>query len=222
MSRLEVSVRDLTVDDIPRAAASLARAFTTNPGIVAIFRDVSDTDRIPVLERLYRRFIAASMAGAVARGAFVEGRLVGVELAHDPGQYPLSGAPAWLMLRGVWDAGPRYLHRVLIADALLRARHITWPHCYLFMLGVEPAMQGRGVGRILLRDFNERARRLGVDAYLETDRPSARALYHHDGYRTVREEVFGLHGYVRTWFMLKPLATLTAHSRELGAEHPAP
>ncbi len=212
MSRPEVSVRDLTLEDIPHAAGALARAFTTNPGIMAIFHDVSDADRVPVLERLYRRLIPACIAGAVARGAFVQGELVGAQLAYEPGQFPLSGQPAWLMLRGVWEAGPRYLHRVMIADAVLQARHVKTPHCYLFMLGVDPAHQGRGFGGALLRDFNERALRLGVDAYLETDRTSAFELYRHNGYRTLREEVIGLQGYVRTWFMLKPLAILRAHS----------
>ncbi|MBX3183541.1 MAG: GNAT family N-acetyltransferase [Polyangiaceae bacterium] len=217
MSRPEVSIRDLTRADVPRAAEVLARAFTTNPGIVAIFSDVSDTDRIPVLERLYRRLIEACILGAVARGAFVQDELVGAQLAYEPGQFPLSGSANWLMLKGLWEAGPRYVHRLVIADALLRGRHISTPHCYLFMLGVDPAQQGRGFGGALLRDFNERARRLGVDAYLETDRTSAYALYRHDGYRTLREEVFGLQGYVRTWFMLKPLAALQAHGAATGA-----
>jgi len=212
-----VVIRDVQASDVPQAALVLARAFATNPGMLAIFDDVSDEGRVQVLERLYLKFVESCRIGAVARCAVRSGRIVGVALSYDPNQYPAEGDPGWMMLRGVFASGLRYVHRIMIADVFLRERHLTTPHCYLFMLGVEPSAQGSGLGGRLLRDFNQRAIQHGVDAYLETDRPAAAVIYERDNYRILREEVFNLQGNIRTWFMLKPLSTLQADERRRTA-----
>lgn len=212
-----VVIRDVGPGDVPQAALVLARAFTTNPGMLAIFDDVTDEGRVEVLERLYLRFVESCRIGAVARCAVRNGRILGVALSYDPSQYPAEGDPGWMMLRGVFESGLHYVHRIVIADVFLRARHITTPHCYLFMLGVDPSAQGAGLGGLLLRDFNQRAIKHGVDAYLETDRPAAATIYQRDNYRILREEVFNLQGNIRTWFMLKPLSNLQADERRRTA-----
>ncbi|MGE0327667.1 MAG: GNAT family N-acetyltransferase [Polyangiaceae bacterium] len=212
-----VEIRDIQASEVATAARVLARAFTTNPGMQAIFDDVSDEQRIDVLERLYLRFVESCRIGAVARCAVRDGKLLGAQLAYEPEQFPPEGDPGWMMLRGVFETGLHYVHRIVIADLFLRSRHIAEPHCYLFMLGVDPSAQGLGLGGALLRDFNQRAISRGVDAYLETDRPAAMAIYHRDHYRILREEVFNLQGNTRTWFMLKPLSTLEEDERRRAA-----
>lgn len=212
-----VEIRDIQPSEVGTAARVLARAFTTNPGMRAIFDDVSDEQRVDVLERLYLRFVEACRQAAVARCAVRDGRLLGVQLAYEPEQFPPEGDPGWMMLRGVLETGMHYVHRIVIADLFLRSRHIATPHCYLFMLGVDPSAQGGGLGGALLRDFNQRAITRGVDAYLETDRPAAMTIYQRDHYRILREEVFNLQGNTRTWFMLKPLAALEEDERRRSA-----
>ena len=37
----------------------------------------------------------------------------------------------------------------------MRATHAEHPHDYLWFLGVEPAQQGRGIGRALMAELHE-------------------------------------------------------------------
>lgn len=69
----------------------------------------------------------------------------------------------------------------------LDARHPTAPHWYLGTLGVEPSLQGRGVGTALARDWITRVDPDGVMAYLETDRALNLPFYARLGFRPVAE-----------------------------------
>ncbi|MEZ4376391.1 MAG: hypothetical protein R3B07_36635, partial [Polyangiaceae bacterium] len=104
-----VEIRDIQASEVATAARVLARAFTTNPGMQAIFDDVSDEQRIDVLERLYLRFVESCRIGAVARCAVRDGKLLGAQLAYEPEQYPPEGDPGWMMLRGVFETGLHYV-----------------------------------------------------------------------------------------------------------------
>lgn len=205
-----VEIRDLERGEVALAARVLAEAFADNPGMLAIFDDASREQRVQKLERLYLSIVEASRLRTVARVLTRNQQLLGVQLAYEPAQYPPAGKPARILMGGLLRAELRYLHRLVIGDFFLRSRHITRPHCYLFMLGVKPEAQGQGLGGALLRDFNRRARELGVPAYLETDREAARNIYLKDGYRTLREEVYNLQGNIRVWFMLKSAEALGA------------
>jgi GNAT superfamily N-acetyltransferase len=61
----------------------------------------------------------------------------------------------------------RLIH-VQLATRPIVAAHPREPHHYLFLLGVDPSMQGRGVGRTLIGPILERCDRDSLPAYLET------------------------------------------------------
>ena len=63
---------------------------------------------------------------------------------------------------------------------------------------MEPALQGRGIGSLVLREYTRRLDEAGEDSYLETEKPQNVALYSRFGYEVIEEtEVLG----VPNWFM---------------------
>jgi ribosomal protein S18 acetylase RimI-like enzyme len=77
-------------------------------------------------------------------------------------------------------------------------------HHYLPFIGVDPRMQGRGIGSALLRVGLDRADRDGLPSYLEASSPRNRVLYERHGFEVVGE--------IRTatspplWPMFRPAA----------------
>ncbi len=71
-------------------------------------------------------------------------------------------------------------------------------HWYVSVLGVDPAAQGRGVGRALLEPVMDDARFSGLPCYLETANPSNVAFYQRSGFRVLHDFVEQLSG-LRLW-----------------------
>jgi ribosomal protein S18 acetylase RimI-like enzyme len=64
--------------------------------------------------------------------------------------------------------------------------HPEEPHWYLPLFGVDPAVQGRGLGSALLRHAIERARADGLPLYLESSNPRNITLYERHGFQAIR------------------------------------
>lgn len=64
----------------------------------------------------------------------------------------------------------------------MAAHHPQEPCWYLPLIGVDPALQGRGYGSALLRYALERCDRDGVPAYLESSNPRNIPLYQRHGF----------------------------------------
>ncbi len=89
----------------------------------------------------------------------------------------MAKATSWRRLLGV----ARKLDRVLKV-------HPHAPHRYLYVLGVDPAQQGRGVGAALLGPALTACDAQGIGAYLETSKERNLGFYQKHGFR-VRDEV---------------------------------
>jgi ribosomal protein S18 acetylase RimI-like enzyme len=61
------------------------------------------------------------------------------------------------------------------------------PHWYLFVLGTEPAAQGRGLGSSLLSHMLDRIDARGLPAYLESSNERNIALYARHGFGVTDE-----------------------------------
>lgn len=126
----------------------------------------------------------------------------GVLVAAPPGGYPLP-APAGFrrQLQLIWGQGFRVLGRWATVFHALEEVHPVDPHWYLALLGIDPDLQGAGLGTALLRRFADRVDEDAVPAYLETDRAENVAFYGQVGFDVVREvEVLGVH----VWCMQRP------------------
>jgi ribosomal protein S18 acetylase RimI-like enzyme len=142
------SVRKATLADAPRLAQALAAAFQDDPVIAWIFPD-----------QQRRRAVLP---------AFIEFRLRKLAFPHDQVWMTADGAAAavWLPPPGRWQLSrPQRLRLLpplvrflgLRTASVLRGlermeeRHPQdRSHWYLFILGTEPAVQGRGLGSALL------------------------------------------------------------------------
>lgn len=168
------------------AALMLGRAFHNDPLITHLLPD-------PVR----RGREAPGFLGGLARCCLAYGEvhaapeLAGVACWLPPGEH----VTVWRHLRTGGLAVPRQLggtglRRVLAVQAYLgreHARHAPEPHWYLYLLGVEPACQGGGVGRALLSPTLARADVQGVACYLETQNPRNVGFYRRLGFRVTSE-----------------------------------
>jgi GNAT superfamily N-acetyltransferase len=185
---------------VPAAALVASRGLRDNPIQVAALGDDADR-RVDVMRRLFQRLFV--LPGRPTVGAWDGDRLLGVAGCADPGSCQPSVLDALKLTPAILHAGtatPRML-RWLSAWA---ARDPERPHAHFGPLSVDPALQGRGIGSMLLSDSCRRLDEAGLLAHLETDKPENVRLYERFGYVVTSEaDVLG----VRNWFMARePLA----------------
>lgn len=180
------------------SAAAVADALLPDPFYLAITVDHADDParRLAVL-------------GAYVDQAIDEAPTVGLCIAADPAG---AGAAIWHLpqpddVAGRADAakraqlaallGPRGLanYRAIVGFMAPRAEAVVSPQAwYLSILGIAPALQGRGLGARLLAPTLARATAHGRACYLETFTPRNLPFYERLGFRTVaqhREPVTG-------------------------------
>ncbi len=173
-----VPVRRVAPSDVETLSGALARAFRDDPAHRWIF------PRDSAWARNSHRFFAALLQPRIRRATALTtpGREGGAlwdapEQIH-PGPLefaalaartiPLLGMRTWLVLRG------------LTRMEALRPRV---PHWYLFVLGTDPAHQGRGIGSALLAPILARCDAEGLPAYLEASKEANVPFYERHGFK---------------------------------------
>ncbi len=204
LARIEVG--DTRPDEIEDAVEVAARAMCTSPMAYAVLgpdqgRRYRHTRRF--FGRLYK--LAVHQRPLVAR---LDGRIVAS--TNDLVDQACRARPIDLLrsLPVLALVGPR--------SALRTARWLNdWehrdpdrPHAHFGPFGVEPALQGRGIGSLVLREYARRLDDAGEHSYLETEKPENVALYQRFGFEVIEESEFMG---VPNWFMW----------REAGAGGPA-
>jgi len=204
LARIEVG--DTRPDEVAAAVAVAARAMCTSPMAYAVLGDDHDR-RYRHTHRLFTRLygLAAHQRPLVAR---LDGRIVAstndlVRRACRPG--PLDIART---LPALARTGPGAAVRTARWFNDWGRRDPDRPHAHFGPFGVEPELQGRGIGSLVLLEYTRRLDHAGEHSYLETEKPENVALYSRFGFEVVEEdEVLGVHN----WFMW----------REAGATGPA-
>jgi GNAT superfamily N-acetyltransferase len=79
--------------------------------------------------------------------------------------------------------------RIDAAVAAMERAHPTFPHAYLFTIGVRPRSQGKGLGRKLIAPVLAACDRCDLPAYLENSNPANRGFYASCGFE--RTEMIG-------------------------------
>jgi GNAT superfamily N-acetyltransferase len=202
MIRNVVQVEPLERADRDEAAGVLARAFRDNPGFIALLEGDSKDARLRLLGPCMVGFVDSALRYGVGEIVRDEGRIVSVSLSFAPDRFP---PPFWatvVQARGPVRAGIHRALRFVRVDGEMRRRHPRYRHWYLWFLGVEPSMQGRGFGGALLRSLSAKAEADGAACYLETDTSTNVVLYEHHGYAVESEEVLLPETVaLRMWFM---------------------
>ena len=93
-------------------------------------------------------------------------------------------AIAWAILS---RSGPGAVRRALATGAAMERHHPRFPHAYLFSIGVKPAHQGKGLGRVLIAPVLEACDRHGLPAYLENSNPANTVFYRSCGFEPQAE-----------------------------------
>ena len=98
----------------------------------------------------------------------------------------LRHAPKILTMLGLARLG-----RGLEVMSRMEREHPRKPHWYLNLLGVDPALHGRGIGSALLQTGLALCDRDGLGAYLETSNPRNLSLYRRHGFEVEKSFDFG-------------------------------
>jgi ribosomal protein S18 acetylase RimI-like enzyme len=165
------------------AGAVLARSHADYPSFRHLFPDPARRTR--VLPAIFSGVARDAARLGTAYCAVGDGAVHGVAIWLAPGRFPWS---VWRQLRGagwmlsVLRADPGSFRAFMKTGANGARLHPTDPHWYLEAMGVDPAVQRRGLGGNLIRPVLEIADRDQVDCYLETARPENVDYYSRHGF----------------------------------------
>jgi ribosomal protein S18 acetylase RimI-like enzyme len=185
-----------------RAAALLARAFHDDPLYRLTLPD--EGKRASALTWLFEKV----MHYCILYGrTFTTPALEGIAGWLPPGHTKLtlgriirSGLYATPLKMGL-SAYRRFDIYMTYADKL-HTRHAPRSHWYLWVIGVEPARQGRGIGSRLLQPILARADADGVPCYLETEGERNVRFYEKHGFKVAHQGQVPKLG-AQVWAMLR-------------------
>jgi ribosomal protein S18 acetylase RimI-like enzyme len=193
----EVRLAEAADDDA--VVASLVRAFRDDPLMHWAFRTGAGRDHgravyFHTALELYRReqaiFILPSGLGA---GIWVP-----------PGKWKLGFWRELLLTPRIMQMlGVRRFFRGLGALKRMETFHPDEPHYHLQILGVDPSLQGQGMGGHLLAAGLAHVDRQGVGTFLETANSRNLPLYRRHGFEVIHTYDFGP-GSPTTWSMWRP------------------
>jgi hypothetical protein len=192
-----------TIDALPvertaDAIAVLSRGMRDNPNNVAAFGGDS-AHRQRCLQRMFGAFfrVMRNQEPLCARG---EETIVGVTGVAPPGHCRPSAIKRLRIAPSILASGPRHAPRVLRWTSTWEALDPETAHVHLGPLAVEPDLQGRGIGSLILSEHCRTLDEQRLAGYLETDKRENVRLYERFGYRVIAEaSVIG----VPNWFMFR-------------------
>lgn len=179
------SILPLTRTQLPAAAAALASAFFEDPSWVWAIPD--DAKRRSVQSWFFR---VAVDYGLRYGEPYTDEHAACGAIWLPPGATAMP--PLRLMRVGLLlmplKAGPSSFSRLVAMGRALDERHkqdVQGPHWYLWLLGVDPARQGHGLGSALVRPVLDRADAGGVVCYLDTTLERNLTFYRPLGFEVV-------------------------------------
>ena len=179
--------RHVLAADLEPLATVLARSFYDDPQMAFLFPD-------PV----GRTADLMTMFGAIAAAGARRGHTY---LLVDDASTVTAGAiwsPPGIQAFSDEEAGPlvetiagRYgdegLGRIAAMSEAMESNHPIEPHFYLFVVGVEPSLQGQRLGEALLKPMLAHCDATATSAYLESSNPRNIGFYRRLGFATVSE-----------------------------------
>lgn len=185
----------------------LARAFVGDPLTLYMFPDEEEAERERRLTRNFTEVVRHSLSSGEVYAT--SGVPLGVASWLPPGtssadQAIVSAGPdEWSSILG--EAPWIRFSQVLEHLAVLRARDMPDDNWYLSLIGVEPDVQGQGLGSALVQPVLARADAQGSQCYVETlDRRNV-PFYQRLGFEVVREEIEPSSGLPLWTFRREPL-----------------
>lgn len=169
-----------SADDADRTAVvkTLARAFWSDPFITFFYPDEQTREKRiePFFNLIWR---ANRRDGQID----VSKDCRAAALWRPPGRWRIARRTMFANLPFMISAYGLAVSRVLVSLAEMERNHLGEPHWYLMTLGTDPAAQGRGFGKALVRAGLARCDAAGVPAYLESGDSANIGFYEGLGFR---------------------------------------
>jgi ribosomal protein S18 acetylase RimI-like enzyme len=192
----------LALADLPRAAAVVARAFHDDP--VFEWALPGSDRRARVLPTFFATVTRLAM---YCEETYTTSDISGVAIWYPPDPPPATRTQlresGMLNLPDAFgrDDYKRFRAGIDVLERLHK-RDMPQPHWYLAVLGIDPSMQGRGIGSALIVPILERADLAGLPCYLETEKEINLAFYRRHGFEVIVEDNIPDNG-PRFWTMLR-------------------
>jgi GNAT superfamily N-acetyltransferase len=180
---MHVAIGALDSRDATAASRLLSRAFADDPIITHYLDD--PVRRAIALPAFFEGVLHELFPSTQVFGAWSEDHLVGVAgwLPPDPVEPDATAsALAHRCQQLVTTMFPDTAGTLFAGFAALEGLHPEAPHWYLAFVGIEPALQGRGIGRQLLAPVLAVADDTSTICYLETPFPRTHAFYEDLGF----------------------------------------
>lgn len=195
-TQLAPGIRKITGADVDSLVEVMFRAFDDDPFMNFL---VKQDDRREERMKRFMRMGATRLTMPYGECYRTEAG-DGAALWNPPGGRPhgiladISMLPTLLKVSGIGG-----MKRSIAAFAQAEKLHPKEPHYYLLAIGVDPSMQGKGVGSSLLAPMAERLDREGIGAYLESSKERNLPLYERFGFKVTNP--FDLQNGPRIWPM---------------------
>ena len=179
------TVRPSAPADRDAIAAVLAGAFADDPVFEWVIPDPER--RTAILPEVFTLFADAYQPIGASQVLVGSGSVVSAALWAAPGTQAVPEQDADAFAAAVERVCGPDSGRFFEAMKLLEERHPTEACYYLNLIGVDPALRGRGLGSTLLSATLERCDAGSSPAYLEATSPRNRRLYARHGFEVVGE-----------------------------------
>jgi len=183
---LAANIRKATTADRSRLTAVMARAFDDDP--FANWFVAQDKRRA----RRILDFMDVAYRMTSAHGeAYTTDDVQGGALWAPPGKWKMGLLQQFMLLPAmVRIATLSRVPAVMSGLTAVEKKHPHTPHYYLMALGVEPDLQGRGLGTALMAPVLQRCDAERIPAYLESSKEKNVPLYERNGFKvTERFEI---------------------------------
>ena len=187
-ARAQASSSALTVrpvgsaSDVSLVSATLARAFFSDPVFEWVFPDPERRR-----ESVPRALDAYTRAFARHGGTYMTDDASGAILALPPGAVLVEGEDGEAFASELGEIAGADAARMFELFQILDQHHPEADFWMVQILGVDPELQGRGIGSLLLGHVLERADRTGAAAYLEATTEDSARLYERHGFAQAGE-----------------------------------
>jgi len=175
-------IRQAEPNDIPRMAASLARAFADDPvSNWMLPRARRHTRMIAMFTLMLRSQVSFAETYSTPDG-------VGAAVWAPPGRWRLDLEAIAASVQGYASIFGPNLARAIEVHTTLEDNHPTDPpHWYLAGLGTHPDWQGNGIGTALMQPILARSDVEGLPAFLECSKERNIAYYRRVGFEVTGE-----------------------------------
>jgi GNAT superfamily N-acetyltransferase len=174
-----IEVRKAAADAVPKVAAALADAFVNDPVFTFLLPGrLRPEARLRTMFAVEIELYVRPNGGTVWTTSGYDGAVA--ELPPGAWEMPKS-ATAKETLRWMWAFRTRLPLAIRVQRAMEK-RHLREPHFYVRTVGVRTALQGKGVGSMLMQPTLDRADSAGLPTYIEASSERSAALYERLGF----------------------------------------